>query len=366
MAPPCVLIFHRPATDGDALLVRVLAAARRELAERQAAMLERAGAARADWITEWQSGMSFGEVLAEHAPARDGLITFGSGAVARLRPSDARALTGVAAASGARALTNNRYSSDICAVSRAAVLRALPALPSDNSLPRWLEEHAGYGIAELPGRQRLALDLDTPLDIALAALAPGAPAWLREVALEAGLAVPRLAELRRLAADPHAELLVFGRSGARTLRWLERNVRCRVRFLAEERGLRASTPLAIAARGGGRATDTERRPRATIGLLLDRAGADELPTIIGELADGALIDTRVLFAHRLGVDEEAWPAPADRYASDLLLPAQVGDQWLHSLTAAAARSPVPILLGSHTLLGPGLPILLAGMETRAG
>ena len=199
--------------------------------------------------TSWRSGtrgLTFGEVLARLAPARGGLIVFGTGAVPRLGLADARRLVAMATSGRRQALTNNRYSSDIVALGRAAVLRDLPPLPSDNPLPRWLEEIARYSVAELPGKERLALDLDTPLDVCLAALAPGAPRWLVDATADANIAIPRLADLRAVARDPSNELLVFGRSGARTLAWLERNVRCRVRFLAEERGMRASSPLAIA------------------------------------------------------------------------------------------------------------------------
>jgi hypothetical protein len=66
----------------------------------------------------------------------------------------------------------------------------------------------------------------------------------------------------------------------------------------------------------------------------------------------------VLLADRLGADERSWPVAEDRYASDLLRPATIGDRWLHDLTAAAAAAPMPILLGGHTLVGPGVRLLL--------
>jgi hypothetical protein len=261
----------------------------------------------------------------------------------------------VAASGQRRAVTNNRYSSDIVAVGRAAVLRDVPALPSDNALPRWLEEVAGYSVEELAGKERLALDLDTPLDVCLAALAPGAAAWLRDAVRAAGLEVPRLAELRGVARDPLKELLVFGRSGSRTLAWLERNVRCRVRFLAEERGMRASSPLAIAGTSSRRAAQPV---RSTLGLLLAERGPGALAGLVGDLAGGALIDTRVLLAARLGSDESRWPSPADRYASDLHDYASVSDAWLKDLTRSAAKARIPILLGSHSLVSPGVRLVL--------
>ncbi len=354
MTRPAVLIFHRPATVGDPELVRFLAGVRAELAQRQAVLFERAGAATPRVLDEWHEGLTFGEVLASVAPARGGAVILGSGAVPRLNPGDARRLVSVAASGERQAVTNNRYSSDIVALGRAATLRDLPPLPGDNPLPRWLEERAGFVVTELPGRERLALDLDTPLDVALAALAPGAPSWLRRAAATAKLTIPRLEELRAVVRDPTKELLIFGRSGSRTLAWLELNVRCRVRFLSEERGLRASSPLAIA----GAAPTVARRPNSTLSLLLDQRGPAAFAEIVASLGDAALVDSRVLLAARLGADESRWPHASDRFNSDLHRSAEVRDPWLRDLTASASAAEMPILLGGHSLVGPGVRLLL--------
>ena len=80
--------------------------------------------------------------------------------------------------------------------------------------------------------------------------------------------------------------------------------------------------------------------------------------MLGELGDAALVDSRVLLAHRLGPDERAWPAAEDRFASDLLLPDRIKDPWLRALTASARDAAIPILLGGHTLVGPGVRLAL--------
>ena len=355
MAEPVVLIFHRPARPEDARVVRLLAAARRRLVEQQSALWRRHGA-RDIRLIEAQAP-SFGDLVRSVTPRHGGIVVMGSGALPRLAGRDVEQL--VAAARSARmiALTNNRYSSDVCAIGRAEVLAELPALPSDNALPRWLEEKAGVTVSELAGRERLALDLDSPLDIGLWALARDAPGWARELARAEELAVPRRDELRSLAADPRRELMVFGRASSATLRWLEHNVRSRVRFLAEERGLRASSQLAI---GGPPVHGNGRPPRATLGRLLVANGAPPLADLVSELADGAILDTRVLMADRFGPDEGAWPSPADRFASDLQRPNEIEEPWLRALTESATGSPLPIVLGAHTLVGPGIPLLLGG------
>jgi hypothetical protein len=63
-------------------------------------------------------------------------------------------------------------------------------------------------------------------------------------------------------------------------------------------------------------------------------------------------------AAKNGRDEAAWPVAEDRFASDLLLADAVADPWLRALTAAASAAPIPIVLGGHTLVGPGLRLLL--------
>ncbi len=303
------------------------------------------------------------EVTSTAGDAAPGLVVLGAGAVPLLGRANARRLVAVAVSGERRGLTNNRYSSDVCAVGDARVLRDLPSLPGDNALPRWLSERAGIPVAQLPGRDRLALDLDTPLDLALLALARGTPPALRRLASAEHLEVPRLAELRAVLGDPRRELLVFGRASSFGMALLERRARCRVRFLAEERGLRASSPLAQQPVPHDSAT---RPPRATLGRLLEaRGGAGALADTVAELADGAILDSRVLLADRLGPDEAGWPSPEDRFASDLLRPAAVRDRWLGELTASAAGAAIPILLGGHTLVGPGLGVL-AGARFASG
>lgn len=377
MGAATVIIFHPRPSDPAGPLTHLLATARERLLERQTALFLGAGAAAVRVVRE--RAPSFGAAL--RALARDltrealaappGLVVLGAGAVPLLGAGAARRLVAVAASGERRGLTNNRYSSDVCAVGDARVLGDLAALPGDNALPRWLIERAGVAVAELPGQDRLALDLDTPLDLALLAHVRGVPAALGRLARAEDLRVPRLAELRALLHDGRREVLVFGRASSRGMALLERRAACRVRFLAEERGLRASSPLAQRPATSGRATlatavPSIRPPRATLGRLLEaRGGPSALAATVAEFADGAILDTRVLLADRLGADEARWPSPEDRYASDLLRAAAVRDPWLRELTASAAAAPSPILLGGHTLVGPGLGVLL-GAPSEAG
>ena len=65
----------------------------------------------------------------------------------------------------------------------------------------------------------------------------------------------------------------------------------------------------------------------------------------------------MLLAHRFGSDEAGWPAAEDRYASDLLLADAIADPWLRALTASARDATIPVVLGGHSLVGPGLRLV---------
>jgi hypothetical protein len=271
------------------------------------------------------------------------VVVLGSGAVPLATDVDIRRFVDAAAGAGRSALANNRFSADVVAISDVTALQSMPDLPSDNALPRWLEEVAGFAVSDRSSANRLQVDYDSPLDLILAR-GPDDHAF--------AAARDTLRAVAAVAANPRAEVFVAGRTSTRTLRWLERHVPARTRALVEERGLRASTGLAIPD------ASPQRRPRSLLGHLLDADGAGALGAIVADVADAALIDTRVLLAHRLGLDERAWPLAEDRFASDLLLPDRIRDRWLRTLTDAAQDAAVPIVLGGHTLVGPGLRLAL--------
>lgn len=354
-----VRIFHRePAADAGPL-ERSLAGTRLALAHRHLDGFRAAGADLVEVTAGQPDDTPFGArvraVVAAERPG--GLIVLGSGAIPLASQADRRRFVDAARDGEPVALANSRYSADVVAVACAERLLELPDLDADNALPRWLEEVGGYVVRDLRDRWRLQVDLDSPLDALLIA---GRGRAGREGAVTAPSGSSRrvagaLRDLAAVAADRRAELVVAGRTSAATLRWLERNVAARVRALVEERGLRAASRLAHAA-----PRVEPRPPRSILGLLLDRDGPEALGERLRELGDAALVDTRVLLAHRLGPDERRWPPPEDRFASDLLRPESIADPWLRALTVAAAAAPIPIVLGGHTLVGPGLRLALRG------
>lgn len=360
MLGAAVLILHREAAAGAGPLERWLVDSRAALAEHHRRSFLAAGAATATIAAGPPDDTPFGARLRRFVETERpaGLIVLGSGSIPLATDSDRRAFVSVAAGDAASAITNNRYSGDIVALGRADVLREIPDLVSDNALPRWLAEVRGLEVVERR-LARLGVDVDAPLDLVIIGnrlktdVRPPTP-----VEVDLGPVRRALAAVATVARDPRAELLVIGRTSARSLAWLERNTAARVRAYVEERGMRSAAIATDRAPSGAELAPNRRPPRSLLGELLARDGPAVLGSIVASLADAAIVDSRVLLAHRLGADERGWPAAEDRFASDLLLPDAIEDHWLRDLSTAARDAQVPIVLGGHTLVGPGLRLAL--------
>lgn len=356
MSRAAVRILHLEPDEDTGDLGRLVADGRLLVAADLARRFATLGADDVSVLASPADGRTFGHRLRDLVGTvrPGGLVVLGSGSIPLATDAHLGRLLAVAASGERRGLTNNRHSSDVLAVGDASCLAAVPDLPADNLLPRWLATSAGIGVEELPDRALLGLDVDSPLDLELLRRHPSCPPAIAELATSAAdllvRATAALDDLGSLARDPRRELLVAGRLSAATLRRLETAAACRVRALVEERGLRASAAIA--------GEEPHRAPASVLGLVLDRDGPQAFGDTIVRVADGAIVDTRVLLAHRLGAGETAWPSPDDRFASDLLLAERVNDPWLARLTASAVAAPVPVALGGHTLVGPGLPLAL--------
>jgi hypothetical protein len=343
-------ILHPEPGPAAGPLVLAVAAARASLAEHHRTGFLAAGASVARIVSGPLDDTPFGRRLRDlAAEAGDGgVVVLGSGAIPLATAADRRALVSGAAGDSPAALANDRYSADAISIARAAsVLHDVPDLGTDNALPRWLAETAGVPVTDLRRRWRLGVDIDGPLDLVLLD-----GRWARWLSPDDRTpAETRLDAIRAVVADPRSELFVAGRTSSASLRWVERRTASRTRALVEERGLR--TTIA-----------DQRPPASVLGMLLERDGPTALGTSLARLGDAAIVDTRVLLAHRLGADERRWPTTEDRFASDLLLHERVADPWLRALTAAAADAPIPVLLGGHTLVGPGLRLALGPRRSR--
>ena len=82
-----------------------------------------------------------------------------------------------------------------------------------------------------------------------------------------------------------------------------------------------------------------------LGQHIETVGIESFFANISKWADCAFIDTIVLLAHH-----KEWPSNQDRFASDLFLINEIQSTWLKKFTMAAQQSPIPIILGGHSLL----------------
>jgi len=207
VARVAVVILHPEPGAEAGPLTRALADARRWLAERHRRGFRAAGADEARVVAGPFDDTPFGRrsrSLAAELDRDSGLILLGSGAMPLATPRDRRHFVAVAASGERRALANNRFSSDAVAIGRADLLAGLPDIEADNALPRWLEEVAGVPVEDLRDRWRLAIDLDSPLDVLLAetALATSTSAL---AGLELGPVRDRMARPTRVQGCCHAD-----------------------------------------------------------------------------------------------------------------------------------------------------------------
>jgi hypothetical protein len=277
----------------------------------------------------------FGREVAGLADARglDRICTIGAGAGALSTVAQLRAQREELDASEALVLSNNYYSADLVAFTPASALGVIDLPATDNPLPRRLHQQGGLSSRQLERSAATLLDVDTPADAAVLKRPPACPEELRGLETWDAELGDRIEALMRLVTTPERELLVAGRVGAPVWSYLENQTACRVRMLAEERGMQAA----------GR--DASGEARSALVFLYAQIGPEKFFERMGELGDGMLFDTRVLFAH-LG-----WRASGpDRYASDLFRASDIGEAPLAAFTKAAAAAPYPLLLGGQALV----------------
>lgn len=261
------------------------------------------------------------------------MATIGAGAGALMSTTELGGLREEIDAGEAIVLSNNYYSADLVAFTPASALTVIDLPATDNPLPRRLHQQGGLSSRQLERSAATLLDVDTPADAAVLKRHPACPPQLQALDTWDGELGERIDALMRLVTTPERELIVAGRVGAPVWSYLESQTACRVRMLAEERGMQAA----------GR--DTSGEARTALGFLYREIGPQKFFARLGELGDGMLFDTRVLFAH-LG-----WqPTAQERFASDLFRTESLAAGELREFTTAARAAPFPLLLGGHTLV----------------
>lgn len=132
-------------------------------------------------------------------------------------------------------IANNFYSSDFVAFTPGDAIRRIEPPDTDNDLAWRLGRQADLETLSLPPSAGSLFDLDTPVDLMIAAFHPDTPNHLR--AYLAGLDLdcgPIRRALNALRA-PEASVVIAGRVGASARSQLEERLGCKVSSFAEER-----------------------------------------------------------------------------------------------------------------------------------
>ncbi len=218
----------------------------------------------------------FGTELARIVDARrlDRVCAIGAGAGALLDVEELRAMRAELEAADALVLSNNYHSADLVAFTPTSALRAIALPATDNPLPRLLHQQAGLPSRQLERSSATLLDVDTPADATVLRRHPACPRELGRLDVWEAELGGRIDALMRIITTPERELVVAGRVGAPVWTYLESQTACRVRMLAEERGMQAA----------GR--DVSGRARTALGFLYDRIGARAERHAVAEVHGG--------------------------------------------------------------------------------
>ena len=243
---------------------------------------------------------------------------------------------------GKIALTNNLHSSDWLGISRAQdALEIIRAAERDNGLAWMLQQNRDYDVRVLSGiRPATSFDIDTPADVAILRIHPACPDQIKNASQNSLLDAIPIDELIDIVARSGSRIAILGRVAPLAWQALSKSSQCWIRVYSEERGMIAS----------------ERHMRGEVQslvlTLVELLGGAGFFDRLSEVADAAIIDTRVLMAAR-----GAMPSDADRFASDLLRPDWIEDGWLREFTRSAASAPIPVILGGHGVVSGGLYVL---------
>ncbi|MBS3948733.1 MAG: hypothetical protein KGZ57_10665 [Dethiobacter sp.] len=232
-----------------------------------------------------------------------------------------------------RFVTNNVQSADIIGFNPATALRRYPLPATDNSLALLLRYEARFEQVLMPATLGSQFDIDTPSDLLVLGASPFGGAHLRAALAALSLDLTGVERLKDVLRGDYLELALIGRVGAPAMARLNSHFKVRLRVFSEERGMKAL----------GRLESGE--VVSLLGFWLMEAGPEKFFQALARVAQAALIDTRVLFAH---LKREL--SDADRFYSDLGQYEKVSDVWTREFTHAAVSCGLPLLLGGHSLV----------------
>ena len=228
--------------------------------------------------------------------------------------------------------TNNFFSADWVAFTPAKTALSMEPPPMDNNLAYHLWQHRALRSIYIAPSVEIVGDVDTPADLPILAVHPHTGSHARKVLESLNPDTSRVERFCSLLKERN-HIFMAGRVGSSLFKYLDTNCPCSFRILSEERGMRSFGRL------------KKRQVRSILGTMVDAMGTRGVLDFIGEMCDGAVIDTRVLFAHRLGR-----VGTRDRFYSDLFEPDKIKEPFVAEFTREVMNAKIPVLLGGHSLI----------------
>jgi hypothetical protein len=293
-----------------------------------------------EWLISEEGPIHIGRWLAKIAVEFDvdRLLYFGGGSAPLLSDQLLSDVIEKLAAASAGVITNNRFASDWAGIASAkALYQWSERIPKDNMIGWVLSTEAGLPVEDLPPSAASRLDIDTPADLLMLDLHPHVKSHLRRFLSQLSLDSSPLQALLKVMRQRASQIFVAGRLSPEAWQVLNRSTESWIRVISEERGMISSGRLA---RG---------EVFSILGSLIESKGLDSFFDMLADHCQAALIDNRVLLAHR-----GKWPSERDRFASDLGFIDKISDPWLRKLTIAARDVPIPVIMGGHGLLAGDL------------
>lgn len=232
---------------------------------------------------------------------------------------------------------NNYYSADIIGFSPGSILKDINLPMVDNSLAMELTYQTDLKFIPVQRSLGLQFDLDTPADMLVLAAHPHIGNNTKTAVTELNLDLSNLNSLKQVINSPQAELLIYGRVGSLMFKFLDEFTRCRIRLFSEERGLKSQ----------GR--DVRGEVNSLVAKMISVMGYRDFFQFLPEICDGAVLDTRIIFSHF------KWDlSQSDRFYSDVGMADKIEHPELREFTIAAHNSPIPVMMGGHSLVTGGL------------
>jgi hypothetical protein len=237
--------------------------------------------------------------------------------------------------------TNNFFSADWVAFTPAKAALEINPPALDNNLAYALWKERGIRSIYIEPTVEIIGDVDTPADLLILKEIPQVGISTRDYLSKLPLNTERVKKMIDLLQDRN-RIFLSGRVGSSLFRYLDTRCSCSFRIISEERGMRSF----------GRVERKE--VKSIIGKMFEEMGLDSTFSFIESANHGAIMDSRVPFAHIRGSVKTE-----DRFFSDLGIYEEVRDPWVKNFTKRVIESPIPILTGGHSLISGGLWALVS-------